>query len=70
MTKKVEVHGYDVDVKVSGNGDKGKPEISIRNSDIDFNAQPEKVADLLKALGIAEDVTVEMRVTTASTVVE
>jgi hypothetical protein len=70
MDKKIKVKGYDLDAQVVGKHAAGAPEISIKGSSIDFGAQPEKVVELLKVLGLPEDVSVEVRVTTASTIVE
>ena len=70
MAKTVEIHGHDVEIKLSSDNDGSSPSILIKNSKIDYNAQPEKVKDLLDVLGLEDNVSVEMRVTTASTIVE
>ena len=70
MDKKIKVKGYDLDAQVVGKYAASAPEISIKGSSIDFGAQPEKVVELLKVLGLPDDVSVEVRVTTASTIVE
>lgn len=70
MKKNVIVHGHDLNVKIIHADDENVPEVNIKNSRIDFNAQPEKVMELMKVLGLKDDVSVEVRVTTASTIVE
>jgi len=70
MSKKVKIHSHDLNLKVAKGSKQDGPEVTILNSKIDFNAQPEKLGELMKVLGIGKDVTVDVRVTTASTVVE
>lgn len=70
MSKRIKIHGHDLNLKVADGKKENNPEITILNSKIDFNAQPEKMVELMKLLGIDEDVKVRVRVTTASTVVE
>jgi len=70
MSKRVKTHGHDLNIKTAKGNKEGGTEVSILNSKIDFNAQPEKLIELIKILGIGKDVSVHVRVTTASTVVE
>jgi hypothetical protein len=70
MEKQVRIKGYDLEAQVVGKHAVGAPEIFVKGSSIDFGAQPEKVVELLKVLGLPEDVSVDVRVTSASTIVE